>query len=467
MSNPLVSVIIPVYNAAHFLPQAIASIRAQGYESLEIIVVDDGSSDNCADVAKSLGSDVLYERQENRGPSAARNRGLALARGEFIAFLDADDQWPAHKLSVQLGRLLAEPQLDLVLGRIQYVALPGGEIPDYQFEGPENTITHVHLGSGLYHRRAFERIGTFDESIRFCEDVDWFLRARENGLAMRILRATTLLYRLHDQNMTRDRESPDRLLTHVLKRSMDRRRIGEGVVPSLAGWLSYDEWSNGAPPLVSVVMPAYNAERHIAEAVNSVLAQTYRPLEIIVVDDGSTDATAETVRRLGPRVRFTTQANAGAGAARNRGVAMATGRYIAFLDADDSWPPEKLARQVEILETNPGCDLVFGQVQQFVHGGDDLGGPEPGILPGTLLARREAFQRVGPLAEDLKLGEFIDWYARAREAGLSSRIESAVWLRRRIHDDNLGVRERASRGDYLRVLKAAMDRRRQSAEKSA
>jgi hypothetical protein len=106
-------------------------------------------------------------------------------------------------------------------------------------------------------------------------------------------------------------------------------------------------------------------------------------------------------------------------------------------------------------------------VQQFVHGGADLGGPEPGILPGTLLARREAFQRVGPLAEDLKLGEFIDWYARAREAGLSSRIESDVWLRRRIHEDNLGVRERASRGDYLRVLKAALDRRRQSAEKTA
>jgi glycosyltransferase involved in cell wall biosynthesis len=296
--------------------------------------------------------------------------------------------------------------------------------------------------------------------------VDWFLRARESGLAMRILRTTTLLYRLHDQNMTRDRESPDRLLTHVLKRSMDRRRT-DGGVPSLAGWLSYDEWSEGAPPLVSVVIPAYNAERHIVEALEGVLAQTYRPVEIVVVDDGSTDATAEAVRRFGPRVRFTTQINAGAGAARNRGVAMATGRYIAFLDADDSWPPEKLARQVEILEQNPGCDLVFGQVQQFIHGGEDLGGPEPGILPGTLLARREAFQRVGPLAEDLKLGEFIDWYARAREAGLSSRIESDVWLRRRIHEDNLGVRERASRGDYLRVLKAALDRRRQSAEKTA
>jgi len=81
MANPLVSVVIPVYNAAHFLPQAIGSIRAQAYESLEIIVVDDGSTDNCADVAKSLGNDVRYDKQVNRGPSAARNRGLALAQG--------------------------------------------------------------------------------------------------------------------------------------------------------------------------------------------------------------------------------------------------------------------------------------------------------------------------------------------------------------------------------------------------
>jgi glycosyltransferase involved in cell wall biosynthesis len=463
MPGPLVSVIIPAYNAAHFLPEAVRSIRWQGYQPLEILVVDDGSSDNCAEVAQSLGTDVRYVRQQNAGPSAARNRGLELAQGDFIAFLDADDQWPDEKLSIQLSRLEAEPSLDLVLGRIQYVALNGGAVPEIPFENDDNTVAHVHLGSGLYRRRAFERIGNFDESLRFSEDVDWFLRARENGLNMRILRTTTLIYRLHGQNMTQNIPAVDRSLAIVLKRSIDRRRQGGGRVRPLPGWLSYDEWAPGTAALVSVVVPAFNAEQHIAEAVNSVLAQTYQPVEILVVDDGSSDATREIVAGFGPRVRSFAQTNAGAGAARNRGIAQATGRYIAFLDADDLWPPPKLARQVEILEQNPACRMVFGHVQQFRQGGEDLGGPAPGFVPGTLLARREAFAKAGLFSTGLKVGEFIDWYARASEAGLKGRLEPDVWLRRRIHGNNLGVRERGSRGDYLRVVKDAIDRRRRAA----
>ena len=117
----LVSVIVPAFNAASFLPHAVASIERQGYQALEIIVVDDGSTDSTAEVARSLPSVSKYFYQKNQGPSAARNVGLKQAEGEFIAFLDADDQWPAGKLDLQLGRLRAEPQLDVVLGRIKYV----------------------------------------------------------------------------------------------------------------------------------------------------------------------------------------------------------------------------------------------------------------------------------------------------------------------------------------------------------
>src|ERR1017187_10588057 len=101
MTNPLVSVIIPAYNAAHFLPNAVASVRRQSYEPLEILIVDDGSRDDCARVAAELGETVRYVRQEQAGPAAARNRGLELAQGEFIGFLDADDEWPEQKLSIQ------------------------------------------------------------------------------------------------------------------------------------------------------------------------------------------------------------------------------------------------------------------------------------------------------------------------------------------------------------------------------
>jgi glycosyltransferase involved in cell wall biosynthesis len=463
MANPLVSVIIPAYNAAHFLPSAIESVRWQEYEPIEILIVDDGSTDNTEEVVGGLGDNIRYFRQENSGPSAARNRAISEARGEFIGFLDADDQWPRQKLSLQLGRFYAEPDLEVVLGRIQFIALPGRELPKIEFEGPDNSLTHVHLGSGLYRRSAIDRVGPFNESLRFCEDVDWFLRAREAGLPMRILQPITLLYRLHSDNMTMDRESSFRGTAVVLKHSLDRRRKQDGTAKPLPRWFSYDEWWPGTPPLVSVIVPAYNAERFVGHAIRSILAQDYSPIEILVVDDGSTDHTAAAVQEFGPRVRFLRQANAGAGAARNRGIEHATGRYIAFLDADDLWEPGKLSRQMELLEADPSCSFLFGQVQQYRDGAGNVGDPAGGCLPGTMLARREAVDAIGPLRTDLKVGEFVDWIARARDAGFETRVEPNVWLRRRIHGDNLVTREHSSQSDYLRVIKAAMDRRRAAA----
>jgi glycosyltransferase involved in cell wall biosynthesis len=238
----LVSVIIPVFNAASFLPQAVASIDRQGYHPLEIIVVDDGSTDNTAEVARSLASVSRYLYQENKGPSAARNLGLKQATGEFIAFLDADDQWPLGKLDLQLGRLRAEPQLDVVLGRIQYISLPGAAAIDLVFETEDRTLTHVHLGSGVYRRPVFERVGLFEESLRYSEDVDWFMRAREEDISMVILGDVTLLYYLHAGNMTREMTVERSNLAAVMRLSLERRRRrGVGRPVHLKSWSHYDE----------------------------------------------------------------------------------------------------------------------------------------------------------------------------------------------------------------------------------
>src|SRR5437667_12630279 len=113
------------------------------------------------------------------------------------------------------------------------------------------------------------------------------------------------------------------------------------------------------PPLVSVVIPCYNGERYLAEAIESVLAQRYEPLEIIVVDDGSTDRSAEVARHFGDAVQYVCQPHAGAAAARNRGVGLATGDLIAFLDADDVWTEGRLARQVQVLEADPSVGMVM------------------------------------------------------------------------------------------------------------
>jgi len=222
--------------------------------------------------------------------------------------------------------------------------------------------------------------------------------------------------------------------------------------------------SEDSAPLVSVVIPAYNAGPYIEEALRSVLQQDYRPLEVIVVDDGSTDNTSGVARPFGPPVRILAQPHAGIGAARNAGVAAAQGRFLAFLDADDLWTPHKLSRQMSLLADDESLDLVFGQVIEFRRAADGQVAESPavsGLVPGAALMRRSLFDRVGWFRRDLRVGEFIDWCARARELSMKSAVLPEPVLRRRIHGDNSGVRERDARPDYARVVRAALERRRE------
>jgi len=224
-------------------------------------------------------------------------------------------------------------------------------------------------------------------------------------------------------------------------------------------------------PLVSVIIPVYNYDRYLAEAIESVLDQTYQHLEVIVVDDGSADQSAEVAKSFAARgLRYCHQVHAGIGAARNKGVELAHGDYIAFLDADDRWPIEKLELQLRAFESDPAVEMVFGQALQLQNGSAweagvrdnrlPVSGMVPGMVPGTMLVKRAALFRVGKFKDDLKVGEFIDWYARAVELQVRSLVLPDLLLWRRIHDSNQGVRERQSVTDYARVLKASLDRRR-------
>jgi glycosyltransferase involved in cell wall biosynthesis len=226
----LVSAIIPAYNAARFLPAAIENIRAQNVANLEIIVVDDGSSDNCEDVARSLGA--RYFRQENSGPAAARNAGLELSRGELIAFLDADDLWPEGSLQARLDCLQKNPQLEIALGKVQCLRdVPqAGSTPDATEDNRETKtelsepFVSFNIGAALYRKSVFEKIGGFDADLRFGEDTDWFMRAREASVSLLVLPETTLHYRLHEGGMTSGKSAAQLNVARVLKKSLDRRR---------------------------------------------------------------------------------------------------------------------------------------------------------------------------------------------------------------------------------------------------
>jgi len=219
---------------------------------------------------------------------------------------------------------------------------------------------------------------------------------------------------------------------------------------------------------VSVVIPVYNGARYLADAIESVLGQRPRPREVLVVDDGSTDASARVAERFAG-VRCLRERHRGLGAAHNRGVALASGELVAFLDQDDVWQPRKLERQLTAYARDDRLEVVFGHVRQFVSPELDARSAgrlvcppraEPGYLIGAALFRREALAHVGPFREDLVTGNFIDWMARARDRGLREAMLPDVVLRRRLHTANYGRVRRDARRDYARVLKAALDRRR-------
>ena len=219
-----ISAIIPTYNGEAYLEEAVNSILAQRYESLEIIIVDDGSTDDTSRIAGSYGDCVYYYYQSNQGVAVACNRGLSLAQGDMIAFLDQDDLWPADKLAVQFPRFVEYPTLDVLFVRIQckkLVDLPGSEPAFKNTDGP---VSFVNLGCGLFKKTVFDRVGKLDETIGSADDIDWVLRALEKNVSIRRQEEVVLYYRMHDRNQSLDNDTCNTNFLKAVKKSLDRRR---------------------------------------------------------------------------------------------------------------------------------------------------------------------------------------------------------------------------------------------------
>jgi glycosyltransferase involved in cell wall biosynthesis len=226
-------------------------------------------------------------------------------------------------------------------------------------------------------------------------------------------------------------------------------------------------------PRVSGIVPVYNGERFLSEALDSMLRQTRPPDEIIVVDDGSTDGTSRIAAALGPPVRWVRQENRGPAAARNLAIRLATGDFLAFLDADDLWLPRKLELQLACLEERPELDYCVTHLQNFwmpelaaeeaAFRGQPFAQPLPAFSFPSFLGRREMVDRVGPCREDLRVASDTEWFIRAREMGLAYEVLPEVLVRRRLHRGNLTRADLASSDTLVANLKASLDRRRKGA----
>lgn len=240
-ANPFVSVIVPVHNGEPFIRQALQSVVVQDYRPLEIVLVDDGSTDDTAEVARATteGCDVPlhYVFQENRGPAAARNRGIGLAHGEIIAFQDADDVWTDHKLTLQLNLLAKHPAANVVLGYTRVVrSTDDGGLEDHPGKAGIPGLVTV-LQAALFRRAIFDRVGLLDEKLLRGEDVDWFLRALEQNTEMVSHTDVVLLYRRHATSLTGNHQNASSALLRALKRSLSRRRTSSSQPAELVSRL--------------------------------------------------------------------------------------------------------------------------------------------------------------------------------------------------------------------------------------
>jgi len=168
---------------------------------------------------------VIYIKKNNGGPASARNRGLESAKGDYIAFLDADDLWTDDKIERQTKLFKSNSETEIVLGFTKRFLSPG-VVPPAGFnpgrDGRPQLVLHV--GAGLYKKSIFDSVGLFDEKMLFSEDIDWFLRVIEGKRRIKILKETVQLYRIHDTNITRDTVKNQHYLLRAFKASLDRRR---------------------------------------------------------------------------------------------------------------------------------------------------------------------------------------------------------------------------------------------------
>ena len=441
--EPLVSVILPTHNRASLLRHAIHSVLAQTYRHLELLVVDDASTDSTPQVVDAIRDSRLRHIRlvENRRAAHARNVAMREARGSLFAFNDDDDLWLAEKLAKQVAHLRASPP-DVgisICGHLQqwpkgcyYV---GGERYFDQLDFTGGMLDHLDMSLGvtpgwLVRREVVERVGGFDERMRCCDD--WELAARMS----RVCRFAHLDEPLFLQERRRAPGAgmwdnlPNFLNDYCViieKQSMDwsprirsknlhqvaRAAQAVGDVASARPWLekavrahpfNLEAWADlirarrgraidrgrwagvrppsevervdlaasfSEPPLVSVILPTYNCAGSLPRALISVLGQSWQNLEVIVVDDGSTDGTADVIARWrDSRLRsIRNEVRTGKARATNVGLRAARGEFIAFQECDDEWIAGRLEQQMAVFAASrPEIALVGGVLERYYRG---------------------------------------------------------------------------------------------------
>lgn len=424
---PKISLIIPVYNAAQYLRQCLTGVIQQSLKNIEIICIDDGSTDESLQILRQYAARdnrITVLQQKNAGAGAARNLGINCADGEFIAFMDADDFYPDSEVLHTLYRTARKHNVLICGGSVQ-------QLQDKRIVSDASALEtgYVFTADGLisysdyqfdygYWRFIYQRQFLIENQLYFPDylrgqDPPFFIKAMILAQNFYALQRPTYVYRVAHKTLiwnerkltdffrsTRDclllskqhnltrlhckiaahlhykviqealRQLPHNLIVanavYETLQALDTQKFPLTQLPDI-----YARYQHLPQPQISVLMTAYNAQDYIAEAIESILQQTFQDFEFIIVNDGSTDDTANIIQHYAQqdsRIRFINNSlNRGLIAVLNQGLELCRGEYIARMDADDISTPERFAKQIQYLQQHPEVGILSGWLQYFPH----------------------------------------------------------------------------------------------------
>ncbi len=499
-SVPKISVIIPCYNQGRYLYEALESVVKQTYQNFEVIIVNDGSTDNTQEVAEEFirihpQYQIKLIAQANSGqPAIPRNRGISEAKGEYILPLDADDMIAPTMLEECLNLLETNTSVAIAYSDRQDF----GESTQLICAGNYDFSKLIHANHisycALYRKTVWENIGGYRTNVKGCEDWDFWIAAgirgyfgyripkplfkyRNNhtGLYQEVVRNYKKIFAQiiinNREAYKREEFSVSEILLHKISTQGLDVNLAKTSTVSLAYTAEKNDLSGVNTPLISVIIPCYNHATLLREAVESVVSQTYPNWECIIVNDGSSDDTsnfANYLIQLYPQksLRLIDKPNTGPADSRNVGVQQSSGKFILFLDADDKLHPKFIEECVEILLAKPQVGFVYTDVQHFGANCDFVthGDFDPNRFlrdnqaPATSLFRREIYEQVGGLKKVMKLGcEDWEFWVSAYEKGwLGDRLPKPYLYYRQHGDGSSRTQKMAAERAKLDLMRATI-----------
>ncbi len=448
----LISAIISTYNSEKFLSGCLEDLEHQTIsDKLEIIVVNSGSQENEEAIVQEFQhkyDNIVYIKTEQReGIYTAWNRAVKVARGTFLTNANTDDRHRDDALEIMAETLLANPDIALVYGDQICTDTPNGTFADYHVTNmakrPEYSFERLLFGccvgsQPMWRKTLHNEFGYFDETLACASDWDFWLRISREYKFKHIPDFLGLYY--HNEGGIEH----SRKIHSLYERYKIGRRYGNPYISVIP---LYNNINN---PLVSVITPAYNAAKHIAETIESVLIQNYRNFELIIVDDGSVDNTRDIISGFkDDKIKYFYQDNCGPSSARNMAISKSRGQYIIPLDADDMMTPDFIAKHLQEFEMHPEADLIYcddylidenskpirvinrpeyKNTRMLIRNLFHCGFP---IVPFRTCFRKSALDKIGLFDEELLVGEDYDMIRRFVRHGLKMHhLQNALYLRR-------------------------------------